>query len=250
MKKRTKRVYFRAAIFMLVGTLVGCAGNKDEKSIEEATSEANRNSSIEEATGKTDGGSAIKEATSKTDESLSRKEATSKTDKSSSSTELKQSDTADKGDISSEKSVDENSNSKVSKKEDKKTLSDYSSKQIEYARIWLQLGPNQEIDELNVRHISAGEPVNIYDDTSANYPKDVVTLEGSRSVDGSVTYSSNGNGTINVYNVPSHWSSSAQVDKDFMKNYTEDIIQNAKLVHVDPGEDKKIIELINILNVH
>ncbi|MQR87642.1 hypothetical protein GFV16_17215 [Bacillus megaterium] len=237
MKKRTKRVYFRAAIFMLVGTLVGCAGNKDEKSIEEATSEANRNSSIEEATGKTDGGSAIKEATSKTDES-------------SSSTELKQSDTADKGDISSEKSVDENSNSKVSKKEDKKTLSDYSSKQIEYARIWLQLGPNQEIDELNVRHISAGEPVNIYDDTSASYPKDVVTLEGSRSVDGSVTYSSNGNGTINVYNVPSHWSSSAQVDKDFMKNYTEDIIQNAKLVHVDPGEDKKIIELINILNVH
>ena len=245
MKKRTERVYFHAAIFMLVGTLVGCAGNKDEKSIEETTSEMNINSSVKEATGKTDG-------------SPSTKEAASKTDESSSSSESKQSDKADKNDASSEKAVDENSdsissgnsNSKVSKKEDKKTLSNYSSKQIEYARIWLQLGPNQEIDELNVRHISAGELVNIYDDTSASYPKDVVTLEGSRSVDGSVTYSSNGNGTINVYNVPSHWPSSAQVDKGFMKNYTEDIIQNAKLVHVDPGEDKKIIKLINILNVY
>ena len=233
-EKRTERVYFHAAIFMLVGTLVGCAGNKDEKSIEETTSEMNINSSVKEATGKTDG-------------SPSTKEAASKTDESSSSSESKQSDKADKNDASSDKAVDENSdsissgnsNSKVSQKEDPKILFDYTSKQIEYARIWLQLGPNQEIDELNVRYISAGELVNIYDDTSASYPKDVVTLEGSRSVDGSVTYSSNGNGTINVYDVPSHWPSSAQVDKGFMKNYTEDIIQNTKLVHVDPGEDKK-----------
>ncbi|WEA42128.1 hypothetical protein [Priestia aryabhattai] len=245
MKKRTKRVYFHAAIFMLVGTLVGCAGNKNEKSIEETTSEMNINSSVKEATGKTDG-------------SPSKKEAASKTDESSSSSESKQSDKADKDDVSSEKAVDENSdsissgnsNSKVSQKEDQKILSDYTSKQIEYARIWLQLGPNQEIEELNVHHISAGELVNIYDDTSASYPKDVVTLEGSRSVDGSVTYSSNGNGTINVYNVPSHWPSSAQVDKGSMKNYTEDIIRNTKLVHVDPGEDKKIIELINIMKIH
>ncbi|WP_328155676.1 hypothetical protein, partial [Priestia aryabhattai] len=222
-----------------------CAGNKDEKSIEETTSEMNINSSVKEATGKTDG-------------SPSTKEAASKTDESSSSSESKQSDKADKNDASSDKAVDENSdsissgnsNSKVSQKEDPKILFDYTSKQIEYARIWLQLGPNQEIDELNVRYISAGELVNIYDDTSASYPKDVVTLEGSRSVDGSVTYSSNGNGTINVYDVPSHWPSSAQVDKGFMKNYTEDIIQNTKLVHVDPGEDKKIIELINIMKVH
>ncbi|MEW4264128.1 hypothetical protein Q0N30_10580 [Priestia megaterium] len=245
MKKRTKRVYFHAAIFMLVGTLVGCAGNKDEKSIEETTSEMNINSSVKEATGKTDG-------------SPSTKEAASKAGESSSNSESKQSDKADKDDVSSEKAVDENSdsissgnsNSKVSQKEDQKILSDYTSKQIEYARIWLQLGPNQEIEELNVRHISAGELVNIYDDTSASYPKDVVTLEGSRSVDGSVTYSSNGNGTIDVYDVPSHWPSSAQVDKGFMKNYTEDIIRNTKLVHVDPGEDKKIIELINVMKIH
>ncbi|KNH20259.1 MAG: hypothetical protein WBA30_03045 [Priestia megaterium] len=236
MKKLTKSLYFNVALFMLAGiVLAGCAGNRDE----ESTAVSSKNSSSLKST----------------------EEATSKPDGSSPTSEPKQSDKADKADKadgSSDKAVDynsgstssENSNSNVISRKDKETLSDYSSNQIEYARIWLQLGPNQEIDELNVRHISAGEPVNIYDNTSANYPKDVVTLEGSRSVDGSVTYSSNGNGTINVYNVPSHWSSSAQVDKNFMKNYTEDIIRNAKLVHVDPGEDKKIIELINILKVH
>lgn len=53
-----------------------------------------------------------------------------------------------------------------------------------------------------VRHIPAGEPINHNDDTSANYSEDVIQLSGSRLVDGSVTYSGNGDGTINVYNVP------------------------------------------------
>src|SRR5699024_4173162 len=116
--------------------------------------------------------------------------------------------------------------------------------------VWLQLGPNPEIDELNVRHISAGEPVNLYDETSANYPEDVIVLEGSRSVDGSITYSGNGDGTINVYDVPSHWSSPAQVEENFMKEYTEEIINNTKLVPIDPGDDEKVIYFIEMIHIH
>lgn len=233
MKMLTKGLYINFALFMLVGMLAGCAS----KTNEEATTDSSENSSVLGST----------------------EEVTTETDESSSTSVLKGTDTDDANDISSEKTVNndsvsiqsENSDSSVgdSDREDKETLSQFSSEQIEYARIWLQLGPNQEIDELNVRHISAGEPVNIYDETSANYPKDVVILEGSRSVDGSVTYSSNGDGTINVYNVPSHWASPAQVEENFMKEYTEDIIKNTKLVYVDPGDDKKIIELIKMLNV-
>lgn len=233
MKMLTKGLYINFALFMLVGMLAGCAS----KTNEEATTDSSENSSVLGST----------------------EEVTTETDESSSTSVLKGTDTDDANDISSEKTVNndsvsiqsENSDSSVgdNDREDKETLSQFSSEQIEYARIWLQLGPNQEIDELNVRHISAGEPVNIYDETSANYPKDVVILEGSRSVDGSVTYSSNGDGTINVYNVPSHWASPAQVEENFMKEYTEDIIKNTKLVYVDPGDDKKIIELIKMLNV-
>ncbi|MFC4403857.1 hypothetical protein ACFOY7_12340 [Gracilibacillus xinjiangensis] len=141
----------------------------------------------------------------------------------------------------------ENSNPTAGDQEDNNPLSEYSSQQIEYARVWLQLGPNQEIDELNVRHIAAGEPMNPNDDKSAAYPEDVIQLAGSRLVDGSVTYSGNGDGTINVYNVPLRWDGDyTKVDESF---YT-DIIENTELVYVDPGDEEEIIELIKLLKVH
>lgn len=127
-------------------------------------------------------------------------------------------------------------------------LSQYSSEQIEYARVWLQLGPNQDIDGLYVQHISAGEPINPNDETSATYPEDVIQLAGSRLVDGSVTYSGNEDGTINVYNVPLRWeSSNPDVDANFMKEYTEDIIKNTELIPINPGDDSKVIELIKLI---
>lgn len=127
-------------------------------------------------------------------------------------------------------------------------LSQYSNEQIEYARIWLQLGPNQDIDGLYVQHIQAGEPINPNDETSATYPENVIQLAGSRLVDGSVTYSGNGDGTINVYNVPLRWdSSNPDVDENFMKEYTQDIINNTELISVNPGDDSKVIDLIKLI---
>jgi hypothetical protein len=140
----------------------------------------------------------------------------------------------------------ENDVIKLVDKEGKEILTPYSSEQIEYARIWLQLGPHHEIDELNVLHIPAGTPINPDDDTSAQYPENVIQLAGSRLVDGSVTYSGNGDGTINVYNVPIRWDGSYPAGEDF---YTE-IIKNTELVSVEHGDNEKIIELIQLLNVH
>ncbi|MFP7296797.1 hypothetical protein [Neobacillus niacini] len=129
--------------------------------------------------------------------------------------------------------------------EGKEILSSYSSEQIEYARIWLQLGPNQEIDELNVLHIPAGTPLNPNDDTSALYPKDVIQLAGSRLVDGSVTYSGNGDGSIHVYNVPLRWDGQYPAGEEFYK----DIIENTELVSVQQGDNNRIIELIKLIHV-
>lgn len=122
-------------------------------------------------------------------------------------------------------------------------LSQYSSEQIEYARVWLQLGPNQDIDGLYVRQIPAGTPLNPDDDTSAAYPEDVIQLAGSRLVDGSVTYSGNGDGTVNVYNVPLRWDGKYPVGEEFYA----DIIGNTKLVSIDVGEDEDVIQLIELL---
>ncbi|MBP1932022.1 hypothetical protein [Ammoniphilus resinae] len=147
----------------------------------------------------------------------------------------------------------DNSDLNVGGKEDKDPLSQYSSRQIEYARVWLQLGSNQDIDRLNVQHISAGTPLDTKYYTSVMYPEDVIQLTGDRLLDGSVTYSGNGDGTINVYNVPSRWYGGFpppdNIDKNKIIEEMKDIIKNTKLLYVDPGDDEKIIKLIKLLRL-
>ena len=214
MKKPTRTFYFYGALFLLSGMLVGCVGDKGE----ESTADSSESSLVLEPT------------------------------EDASTGELGETENEEATDIG-EESVNnsaESSDSHVGDKQDIETLTEYSNEQVEYARIWLQLGVNQVIDELNVRHIPAGTPLNPDDNTSANYPEDVIQLAGSRLVDGSVTYSSNGNGSINVYNVPLRWDGIYPAGEKF---YTG-IVKNTKLVNVNPGNDEKVIELINLLHVH
>lgn len=121
-------------------------------------------------------------------------------------------------------------------------LDAYSSEQIEYARVWLQLGPNQEIDGLYVKQIPSGTPLNPNDETSGVYPEDVIQLAGSRLVDGSVTYSGNGDGTINVYNVPLRWDGEYPAGEEFY----EELINDTELVEIDTGDDEEVIRLIKL----
>lgn len=142
----------------------------------------------------------------------------------------------------------EQKDSTDNKKKENRELSKYSPEQIEYARVWLQLGPNQEIDELYVKEISEGTLLNPEDNMSVKYPEDVVQLTGSRLVDGIVTYSSNGDGTINVYNVPLRWyggfTPPKDIDKEKIHQEMEDIINNTKKVYIHPNNEEKIIALI------
>lgn len=130
--------------------------------------------------------------------------------------------------------------------EENNILAKYSAAEIEYARIWLQLGPTQEIDELVVRNISAGEPLNPDDQTSINYPENVVQLSGTRLAEGSITYSSNGDGTIKWYKkIPQRWDGKNPTGEDVYKAIIEDTTQES----IDTGDDEQIEELIKILNI-
>lgn len=129
-------------------------------------------------------------------------------------------------------------------------LSAYSSKEIEYARVWLQLGTLKEVEGLNVRHIPAGTLVNPNDETSAKYPEDVIQLAEGRVAIGSVTYSGNGDGTINVYSVPMRWDSAPDLEEGVMREVTEDIINTTELVYVDTGDDKEIMKLIDVMTIN
>lgn len=226
LKKQTKNYHCHLALLLFILSLVGCTGVTNKA----AKTDPSENDSVKQS-----------------------QEVTKETQENNPTGKEKDKSVSKKGSEESAKDVSDNAEetkNKESKNKEESPLSGYSSKKIEYARVWLQLGPNQDLDELNVRHISAGELINPNDDTSASYPEDVIQLAGSRLVDGSVTYSSNGDGTINVYNVPLRWDSPADVDKNFMQEYTQGIIKNRKLVHVNPGDNKEIIKLIDITKVH
>jgi hypothetical protein len=126
------------------------------------------------------------------------------------------------------------------------SIAQYTIEEREYARVWLQFGHNQEIDELNVRFIPAGTRLNPDDETSASYPLDVIQLAGSRLIDGSVTYHGNWDGTIDVYNVPLRWDGIYPAGEQFYK----DILKNTKQVFVDPGDDENVIKLIKLIKIN
>ncbi|MEC1407756.1 hypothetical protein [Bacillus halotolerans] len=233
MKKLRNIFYSNVVMMLLVLLLVGCMGGKEEKSNNDSALQSEENNNETE-----DSNQITK------DES----EATTGSEESGTKNSNENASTESSTDESKETSLEGQKNEANSEKDN--VLAEYSSEKIEYARVWLQLGANQEIDELNVRHISAGEPINPNDDTSAGYPEDVIQLAGSRLVDGSVTYSGNGDGTIKVYDVPLRWDSSDDLSKGVMREVTEDIIKNAKTVYVDTGDSEKIKRLIDIMVIH
>ncbi|MFP7473449.1 hypothetical protein SFC55_20810 [Niallia taxi] len=165
------------------------------------------------------------------------------TDESTDSKSNEPNNTGSGSDERSSKSNDLSTNDK----ESKESLAPYSNEQIEYARVWLQLGANQEIDELNVRHIPVGEPINPNIDNSATYPEGVIQLSGSRLIDGSITYNGNGDGTINVYNAPMRWEAPPpDVDEETLQEETEEILNNTKKIYIEPAKGEDIIKLINL----
>src|SRR5699024_4018857 len=71
--------------------------------------------------------------------------------KSDSAPGSKKSAPTDSDKVSSKENENKESNA-PSNNEAINTLSEFSSEEIEYARVWLQVGENQDINELNVKH--------------------------------------------------------------------------------------------------
>jgi major membrane immunogen (membrane-anchored lipoprotein) len=237
MKKQTTIIYCHVILFMLVMLLTGCA--TDEKETKQ---------NLNDSTSRT-------EEQKNDDNTQTDEEKESATDASSDALTTDDSAEESKDDSTKETVTNEKQDSKSNHTDENEgLLARYSDEEIEYARIWLQLGPNQQIDELNVMHIPAGTPLDREYFPIVDYPEDVTQLSGSRIADGSVTYSSNGDGTINVYNVPlnGRWyggfSPPEDIDEAAMREEFEDIITNTRQVYVDPGEDEAVKRLIEIIN--
>lgn len=231
MKQRTKMRYEIVALLFLLALLGGCGSTVEEEAEGDSSANEHSSESVEEA----DEAGEISEAPPE-------KEAE---DQLNSEDDRERNEANDSNEVSLKETENNESNETAPNSEDD-ALAAYSAEEIEYARVWLQLGPNQEVDELNVHFIPAGEPLNPDDATSTTYPEDVIQLAGARLVDGSITYHGNGDGTIHVYQVPLRWDGNYPAGEDFYK----EIIENTELEYVDPGNDEDVVELINVLNIH
>lgn len=245
MKKLTKIFWYNVVgLLSIIVLLGGCSEDTNEK-LEADTSGNNAkaeeiNDSSEEASKSVSNSAINSEKTNSDNESTEESSSVSDTnEKTESSVE---------GSSENKSSSEGESNSK-----EDSALSHYSSQEIEYARVWQQLGPNQNIEELIVTHISAGTQLDPEDDIDVSYPQDVIRLTGTRIVDGIVTYSGNGDGTINVYDVPLRWYGGfdppADLDKEDIRKGMEDLAENPKEVYVEPSEGEDIIKLIKKLDI-
>lgn len=136
---------------------------------------------------------------------------------------------------------------------DKTYLDDYTEEDIEYARIWMQFMEQQDITELNVNHVSAGTPINPHSDNSATYEEDVTILTADHTSDGIITYSSNGDGTINIYGVPSQFPPEDYVEEEegmSMYDYTHQVIEDTATEEVKPLDDKSVANFIETTNIN
>ncbi|AMB96496.1 hypothetical protein [Aerococcus urinae] len=129
-------------------------------------------------------------------------------------------------------------------------LAAYDPLAIEYARIWLQLGPNQNAEAINVHIIPQGTLINPYLAKGAKYPETVTQLAGNRLVDGVVTYSSNHDGTINLYNIPLRFDlpDFSAIPESTYINETYKMAQTTKQIAVDPNQPDQVIQTIQKLH--
>jgi hypothetical protein len=132
----------------------------------------------------------------------------------------------------------------------KSYLNNFNSKEIEYARVWYQLISTRNdlkgIKNVYVTEIPKGSKVNPQaKKNSAIYKKKVVKLEAPMRAGGSVTYSSNGDGTINVYNnIPYKWENSQNSDYSQMNKIKKKAIEeNIETVYIKPYDNKTVAKL-------
>jgi len=107
-------------------------------------------------------------------------------------------------------------------------LSGYSAEQILAAKVWLtKFGSvDSSVISLAVEYCSAGSemaPVA----GSVTFPRDVMIASALPMAGGRVTYANNNDGTVTIYDVPSHFQDPQFQNEEYGRQFTQNIIDTA-----------------------
>ena len=218
-----KKIILAISIVSFLVFLAGCNNKSAENHDKNSSSDTNTSENKENETN--------------TSENRDTKDKSNKQNK-------KQSDNKDQ-----ERKNNESNESHQSTDKNKSYLNNFSSEKIEYARVWYQLISTKNdlkgIRNVYVTKIPKGSKVNPQAQDSAVYKEDVVKLEAPMKAGGSVTYSSNGDGSINVYNnIPYKWESPQNSDYSQMDKITRKAIEdNVETIYIKPHDNKTVAKL-------
>ncbi|HLQ82827.1 MULTISPECIES: hypothetical protein [Staphylococcus] len=220
------------SLLFLSVILTACGNNEESNNDIEQSSDTNKQ---DEDNNQREERQSTEQSEVKTDQSL-HKDSSAENDKGK--------DPTSKNDNASKMKNNDNS---------KSYLNGLSASKIEYARIWHQLGMVKDVKNIYVKKYPKGTPVNKNAEKSAMYPEDVVKLEAPMKVGGSITYSSNGDGTINVYEkIPYRWESSASSNPEDIyqvtKNAVEQDIETVEINATDNAQIKRLAQSIQLVN--
>lgn len=227
-----KKIILALSVFGLLVFLAGCSNGSEDQD-EDSSGD---NSKLENKDSKKQSSSEEESNKSNSDNDL---ENSNKQDNEQSNNKKR------------EKESNSNNESQQTTDKNKSYLDNFNSEEIEYARVWYQLISTRNdlkgIKNVYVTKIPKGSKVNPQAENSAVYKTDVVKLEAPMKAGGSITYSSNGNGTINVYNnVPYKWESPQNSDYSQMDKITEKAIEdNVEKIYIKPTDNKQVAKLAN-----
>ncbi|WP_241959191.1 hypothetical protein [Mammaliicoccus vitulinus] len=124
-----------------------------------------------------------------------------------------------------------------------------------YAKVWLTALPSYRDSgdsDMSVElehHNIEGEYLNPYnEENTVKYPQGIQRLAGTPTAAGHVIYKNNGDGTISIYDVPSHFHDNRWFDDDYSQKKSEDIINNPKVVKLYNASEDEIDQTVEMFD--
>ncbi|WP_232170994.1 hypothetical protein [Staphylococcus gallinarum] len=123
-----------------------------------------------------------------------------------------------------------------------------------FAKVWVSVLENEggsvdasktEIDHKDV----SGEALNPYNESaSAKFPNGTQALYGSPTASGQVIYKDNNDGTVDVYDVPSHFQDRRWDEDDYSQSESNRILNNPKTVKLQDLSQSEINEWTSVIS--